>query len=293
MYNLGLEIKVLEIGNTLNLSDAEKIEEIMNYITFKYSDNSRPTIASLAKKIMLDHNLISVEKAEKINFKMISVRLTDERIKKLEAQETIEIKEDIFDTLISFRNSDVVHELYIYLLLITGLRFNELFTGNFSKIKGSLFIDKISKRSDSKTNFKIQLILDTPDEFLKLHQKFKSLNRLHGSAINRTVNRLLNKYELTSHKLRSIFLFYHLKVLKTGAERPTNIRVQNLLNHQTFAAGTFYENKFNISGVVDRDFNKTSKKLLKKKLNNRGINCSNTKGFNKLKKSELIALIKI
>lgn len=282
--------KIIEIGNA-DISDTLKVEKTINFINDKYSYNSRPVQASRAKKLLLNNGLISEKEANNIKYSDISKDLIEKADKKLSDQEIIEISKEIFDKIVSFRSSEKPHELMIFLLLVSGRRFNEIYNGNFKIIDNKLTIDKLSKRRpDGKKDFIIDLILIKPKEFIKLHKKFKSRPLLEQNSFNRKVNRILNELNLTSHKMRSIYLYYHLNVKMTDSKKPVHMAVKNLLHHQKTESGKFYSNKLSVKGL-ELNYNDMTREQLKALLNKKNINSGNTKKFNKLKKSELIQLL--
>lgn len=282
--------KIIEIGNS-NISDNQKVVKVLEYINSKYSFNSKPVQASKAKKILLENNLISNEEAINIKYPDITKELFEDADSRLTNQETIQISKDIYNKLVSFENSDKPEELIVFLLLVSGRRFNEVFNNNFKLDGDKLIIDKLSKRKpDNKKDFEIKLILIKSNQFIKLHNKFKKINKLDQNSLNRKVNRMLNKLNLTSHKMRSIYLYYHLSINKIGENKSTHMVVKNLLHHQKTESGKFYSNKFLVEGLKP-DYTKMTNKKLKELLEKKNINSTNTKGFNKLKKSELINLL--
>ena len=159
-------------------SEKRKVSTILKYIEKVYNYASRPVKASYAKKYLLENNLISKNAAENLNFKDISIDLTEKRNKKLEEQKPIEVKSEVLDKLLEYKNSNSEAELAIYLLLVSGLRVNELLNNEFHKVKNTLYIKRLSKRKDNKENFPIKLLFVYPSEFIKLYEKFKTLNNL-------------------------------------------------------------------------------------------------------------------
>lgn len=281
--------KIISIGNS-DISDSDKVKSVLDLISANYSYRSLPVMASKAKGLLLQNNLISKKQADNIKFTDITKQLIEETEERLQNQETIEVSKEIFDKLKSYGDSELPEEIIIYLLLVSGLRFNEAFKGNFTTDKGKLIIDKLSKRKGKRKNFEIKLILIKPQEFITLHNKFKRLNSLSQNALNRKTNRRLNKLNLTAHKMRSIYLFYQMNINKVESKKSDHIRVKNLLHHQKVETGKYYSNKVSIQGLTP-NYNKMTKKQLKEELNKKNINSKNTKGFNRLKKAELIELL--
>ena len=282
--------KIISIGNS-DISDNDKVSQILDLISSNYSYRSLPVMASKAKGLLLKNGLISKDEADRIKYPEITKQLIQETENRLKKQETVEITKETFDKLKSYRDSELPEELIIYLLLVSGLRFNEVFKGSFKIKKAKLIIDKLSKRKGDESNFEIELILIKPKEFIKLHNKFKRLNTLNQNALNRKTNRRLNKLDLTSHKMRSIYLFYQMNINKLHNKKSHHIAVQSLLHHQKTETGKFYSNKIKVQGITP-NYNKMTKKQLKEELEKKNINSKTTKGFNKLKKSQLIELLK-
>ena len=244
---------VIDIG-TSNIADDDKVKKILFYIISKYGEASRPVKATHAKKLLLERNLIDETAAYNIHFKNISKRLDDERIDRLNNQATAVIPNEIFEKILKYKESDLSEYLAIYLLLITGLRFSELFNGVFEKKENELFIDKVSKRNDGARDLKINLLFETPDQFFKLLNKMKDSNLNNQNAFNRKVNRRLNLINLNSHKLRSIYLFYQLEVNNFDSEKPVQYRIKELLNHQSTGAGEHYHNKIRVDAFFKKAF---------------------------------------
>lgn len=289
----------MEFKNTINtigesnIPDKLKVQKVIEFISDKYSENSRPVYASKAKKQLLNNNQISKEEAAEIKFPEITANLFKLAEKRLNEQEVIEISEEVYNKLLEYKKSKLPEELIIYLLLTSGLRFNEIYKGNFSIKNGNLIIDKLSKRKqDGMKDFIINLILIKPKQFIKLLNIFRKNNQLNQNALNRKVNRRLNKFNLTAHKMRSIYLYYHLNIKKTQANKSIHTAVQNLLHHQRADTGKYYQNKFVIAGLEEKRYNTMTNKELREELNKKGINKNNTKGFNKLNKKQLLDLLK-
>lgn len=273
-----------EIGE-MNIGDKEKVIKVKEYINHKYSENSRPVKATHAKKQLLKNNQISEGEAENIKYEEITKKLREKTEERLEKQEVKEISKEYYEKLLSYKNSDN-EELFIYLLLVSGLRINELYKNSFKIEKGKLIIDKLSKRRDDKKDFEIKLILIKPREFIKLLNQFRSKNVLSQDSLSRKLNRRLAHIGLSLHNLRGIYLYYHIKILKTNDKKPIHIITRDLLHHQEYGSGVHYNNKFKVSGMeLNLSIMKVSE--LKKEAKARGL-----KGYSKKKRTELIEMLK-
>jgi hypothetical protein len=282
--------KIESIGNS-NLTDSDKVKSVLDLISANYSYRSLPVMASKAKGILLRGGLISKEASQNIKYPEVTKELIKQTENRLQNRETVELSKEDYDKLVSYKNSELPEELIIYLLLVSGRRFNEIYNNIFTIKKGKLFIDKLSKRKFNKKNgFEIKLILIKPSEFIKLYNKFKKTNKLNQNALNRKVNRRLNKLGLTAHKMRSIYLFYQMNINKVESKKSHHIRVKNLLHHEKCETGKYYSDLIKIQGITP-NYNKMTKKQLKELLNKKNINSQNTKGFNRMKKSNLIQLL--
>ena len=290
IYKMEFKRAIEEIGGS-DADDASKREKTLQYIINKYAEKSRPVKASQAKKILLANEMIGRAEAELIKFSDITKKVRDEREEKLQNQEPIEVSEEVFDALRAFKNSKNSEEVIIFLMLASGLRFNEVFDGEFYIEKKTLYIRQVSKRTDDKTDFAISLLFVSAKEFMELLDEARK-NSPSFSATIRRVNRRLKKFGLSSHKMRGLFLFYHLNVKKTGGKRPVHLRVKKLLHHQTSGAGEHYESKVEVAGLTGEEMVVKTNSELRAMLVKRGFNKENTKGFNRLTKKAMLNLLR-
>ena len=107
----------------------------------------------------------------------------------------IGIKQSLIDSLLTFRDSESWKEKIISLLINSGSRFQELFSGKFrkdSKKPNNIKLSNIAK-SRNKTRIITKPLLDkSPDQFLRVLSEVRSLKLNQVSSLT-LVNTLLNK----------------------------------------------------------------------------------------------------
>lgn len=147
--------------------------------------------------------------------------------------------------LMKYRNSHNPDELALYLMLTSGRRLKELCERDFKNIKHSknkIHIHGVSKRSDPKQFFEIQL-LDSKTIFLKSlkEMKKKIKNKKYGSfqkAVMRKMKKVL-RHEFHPHMLRRIYAMY-LFTFRNSKNININAFVQKVLKQQTIGSSIYY-----------------------------------------------------
>ena len=167
-----------------------------------------------------------------------------------ETKTNIKFNQELIDKILSYKTSNNIYELFVFLQFISGRRISEikefdntlkLFKNTENKIKM-----KLNKKKDNKFNI-IKLIPNTlePAEFKKKVSKLRNLiedidTEDWNKRLNRKIKKLLGK-EFTSHSLRGFYGSYMF-----NKHNPSNLNINaylmNVLNHDSIDSSISYSN---------------------------------------------------
>mgnify|MGYP003652692208 CR=1 FL=1 len=173
---------------------------------------------------------------------------SDSKLK--ESKTNIKFSQELINQILSYKDSNNIYELFIFLQLISGRRVSEikefsnqikLFKNNENKIKM-----KLNKKKTDKYDI-IRLIPETltPAEFKKKVSKLRNIIEDIETAdwtkrLNRKIKKLLNK-EYTSHSIRGMYGTYMFS--KYNKENLNiNAYLMNILNHNDIDSSISYSN---------------------------------------------------
>ena len=205
-------------------------------ISARYSN-----IKKMFNNVIKDEDFISkIKPDEKITLSVIK-----KNNEKRDNRKLIIINKNILDKIKSFRNSDDIYDLAIYLLFVSGRRTAELLEGKYSNKPKTpyIYINGIKKRrSDTKGIF-IPIILKT--KFLNLMRKFKLLYKnlkLKPQSFSRQLNRKIKSKidnDLHPHNLRGLYAFYMFS-FNNSENLKINTYIKNVLLHQSINSSLSY-----------------------------------------------------
>jgi len=256
----------------------------------KYKEDTKITTSydlnKLLKSKKKEEWKINITNAELESYKE---RRTDKAIKNKKTDITITL--DNIKQIIKDKNDDY-KSLFIYQLLNTGRRQNEILKSEMKKENGKLYM-KLSKTKTPK--FEHINILD--GDLNKTYNDIQTLRKLDDNkydmnSISSLLKRGLHIDKLNVHSLRGIYSY----ILSLRFNQSLGYVIDKYLHHSSNSS-KFY-NHLNYDFKTDpfkgenniTELNKKTNKELKNMLNKKGINSANIKGFNKLKKSELLKL---
>ena len=167
-----------------------------------------------------------------------------------ETKTNIKFNQELIDTILSYKDSNNIYELFIFLQFISGRRISEikefehmirLFKNNQNSVKMKL----AKKKSDNKFDI-VKLIPNTiePAEFKKKVSKLRNIisdieTADFNKRLNRKIKKLLGKY--TSHSLRGMYGTYMFH--KHNKENLNiNAYLMNILNHNDIDSSVSYSN---------------------------------------------------
>ena len=249
-----------------HLEDDEIIEKILEYVNTNFANRgTRANRLSLLKKCVIENEILNdISNAWKIGDPTLYQELNQQReinCPKLRTQ----ISRKYINTLIDCKDSDNKFELLFYLLLITGRRVSEFLNGEFKLIadtsnKGQyhLYILNLSKKrnieSQDSNGYHIQLLYETPTNFMTLLSKFNTLRTksngkqmTHASIVSAgcvCINKLLDQ-QLKIKDLRPMYIALS-KLKPEHKNKIGSSLVQELLNHENRSVSIFYNDKFEI-----------------------------------------------
>jgi integrase len=161
----------------------------------------------------------------------------------------IKFSQSLIDKILSYKTSNNIYELFIFLQFISGRRISEikefsnqikLFKNSESKIKM-----KLNKKKTDKFDI-VRIIPDTltPAEFKKKTSKLRNLiedidTEDWNKRLNRKIKKLLGKF--TSHSIRG---FYGSYMFNKFNKENLNINafLMNILNHDNIDSSISYSN---------------------------------------------------
>lgn len=254
---------------TLSKNNLENI----NSITIKYNKDMKPEekkeVAKELVKLFLDSNLKINSKANKISLtkKYVSKKINDiDLIKNIIAPKEItkqtfetaakkrmekqifEIKKETLQKIKSYKKSDDIYKMLIYLLFATGRRYSTIISGEFKKVKGKrgyMQAQLLKKRGELKNMFYEFPIIGRVSDILRLLKKFRQKFKLQKNslALNRQANILikvnLDNENLNLSKLRPLYSLYLYKT-KNKNKTPINQFVSRVLCHSSDSTSIHY-----------------------------------------------------
>jgi integrase len=166
-----------------------------------------------------------------------------------ETKKNIKFNQELVDKILSYKTSNNIYELFIFLQFISGRRISEikefsnqikLFKNSESKIKM-----KLNKKKTDKFDI-VRIIPDTltPAEFKKKTSKLRNLiedidTEDWNKRLNRKIKKLLGKF--TSHSIRGFYGSYMFnKFIKENLN--INAFLMNILNHDNIDSSISYSN---------------------------------------------------
>jgi hypothetical protein len=254
---------------TISKKDIQKIEEILK--DYKKED-TKEIKNSLAKKLInlyLESNLKTSSKANKISLtkKYVSNKINDlDFTNKIVAPKTIteetfkkaahkrmnkkifEIKKSTLDKIISFKNSENIYEMLIFLLFATGRRFKTILNNDIRNKKKTSFIEAklLKKRGEAIDKYYCFPVIGRKNEVLKVlkkfRKKFKNMN-IKQYSLNRRANIFIKKHledeNINLRLLRSLYALYLFK-FKNKKRQTINAFVGTVLCHESDQCGIYY-----------------------------------------------------
>jgi hypothetical protein len=123
------------------------------------------------------------------------------------------IKVSLIKRLLAYKNSDDYRKQIVYLLINSGARYHELFTGVWAldpENTHNVLLSNIAKTRDKTREISKPLLDDNPTTFMDVLNKIKNRNELSSHAL---VNRFLNKtIKESTYFLRKAYanMAYHI-----------------------------------------------------------------------------------
>lgn len=292
---------ILNLRKSSNNDDVF-ISNLLEHLKSEYKkDPTRSSKMSMFKKYVRDNNLLSdIYNINKIGDEKLRLELNKIRENKQEPDKQ-KLDQKVLDKIMSFENSTNPDEILIFLLFVTGRRISEFLNGNWFIKNGKLYIDKLNKKRGKIQDggYEITTAKITPTRFLSLLGAFKIKNARNTVEANRKAldrifknNPKIYRPIVRVKDLRPLYIQYLRKYDDLISQKNSNQAIKNLLHHTFKKTSIAYNDKFEIVKTLgESDIKKMNKNKLKELLNGKGLNKKNTKGFNSLKKSQLIQLI--
>lgn len=284
-------------------SDEQFIKDIMSHLKKEYlNEKTLSNKISTFKRYIKQNNMVSKDNLNLIGDDKLRRKLNKER-EDMQEPSKVRLYKSVIDNIIDLKNEDNTDKLLIFLIFVTGRRPTEFINGNWSVKDGKLYIDKLSKKREEHKvpdeGYEIRLIDKIkPDEFMTMLNKFKTNNkRTSTEAARKASNRVLKnkKFEPITKlsDLRPLYVQYLKNYDSEIRSQNGNQAIKNVLHHNMKTTSIMYNDRFDIvKSFTDDELKRMTKAHLKNLLIANGINKDNTKGFNKLRKDNLIVLIR-
>jgi integrase len=232
-----------------DLSQHDKMRlssEIVNFfMDLEISDRTKKVYVSQSKKYLMS----KIDDKEFTNNIKPDIKFTKKLIKEdaliRDNKPMLDVAQSDIDLILSFKDSENIYEMNIYLLFVTGRRYSELFNGKFQTEKGVNKLRLKGLLKNRATTICTFPVIGKKSSILKKVRQYQKLIKdKNEMSHNRTLLRHIKKIfgdEWKPHTLRGVYAKYLYKNNNDDNMR-INSFIQKVLCHQSINASLAYTN---------------------------------------------------